>query len=131
MISSSVSLSSTFYGGPGGRATRRCLCDDDDAPIDDDDATIDDDDATIDDGDATIDDGDATIDDGDAIIYQVSNTVITHARAPDRTPHHALIYSTWPCVIKCEEQRNCELKSGRETCGTLSWRGERASGREH
>ena len=51
------------YGGPGGRATRRCLCDDDDATIDDDDATIDDDDATIDDGDATIDDGDATIDD--------------------------------------------------------------------
>ena len=36
------------YGGPGGPATRRCLCDDDDA------------DATIDDGDATIDDDDAT-----------------------------------------------------------------------
>ena len=52
------------YGGPGGRATRRCLCDDDDATIDDDDATIDDGDATIDDGDATIDDDDATIDDG-------------------------------------------------------------------
>ena len=31
-----------IYGGPGGRATRRCLCDDDDATIDDDDATIDD-----------------------------------------------------------------------------------------
>ena len=45
------------YGGPGGRATRRCLCDDDDATIDDDDATIDDGDATIDDDDATIDDG--------------------------------------------------------------------------
>ena len=53
-----------MYGGPGGRATRRCLCDDDDATIDDDDATIDDGDATIDNGDATIDDGDATIDDG-------------------------------------------------------------------
>ena len=39
-----------YYGAPGGRATRRCLCDDDDATIDDDDATIDDDDATIDDG---------------------------------------------------------------------------------
>ena len=37
-----------LYGGPGGRATRRCLCDD----------------------------GNATID--DAIIYQLSNTVITH-----------------------------------------------------
>ena len=49
------------YGGPGGRATRRCLCDDDDATIDDGDATIDDDDATIDDGDATIDDGDDTV----------------------------------------------------------------------
>ena len=46
------------YGGPGGRATRQCLCDDGDATIDDDDATIDDDDATIDDGDATIDDDD-------------------------------------------------------------------------
>ena len=45
------------YGGPGGRATRRCLCDDDDATIDDGDATIDDGDATIDDDDATIDDG--------------------------------------------------------------------------
>ena len=78
------------YGGPGGRATRRCLCDDGDATIGDDDATIDDDDATIDDGvddgEATIDDDDAMIDDGDAIIYQLSNTVITHARAPDRTP---------------------------------------------
>ena len=30
------------YGGPGGRATRRCLRDDDDATIDDDDVTIDD-----------------------------------------------------------------------------------------
>ena len=48
---------SVQYGGPGGRATRRCLCDDDDATIDDDDATIDDGDATIDDDDATIDDG--------------------------------------------------------------------------
>ena len=73
---------------------RRCLCDDDDATIDDDDATIDDDDATI-------DDDDATIDDGDVIIYQLSNTVITHARAR-QTGHHALIRSTWPRVIKCE-----------------------------
>ena len=55
---------SFFYGGPGGRATRRCLCDDDDATIDDGDAMIDDGDATIDDGDATIDNDDATIDDG-------------------------------------------------------------------
>ena len=30
------------YGGPGGRAMRRCPCDDDDATIDDGDATIDD-----------------------------------------------------------------------------------------
>ena len=59
---------SLTYGGPGGRATRRCLCDDYDATIDDDDATIDDGDATIDDGDAAIDDGDATIDDDDAMI---------------------------------------------------------------
>ena len=78
--------SSHTYGGPGGRATRRCPCDDDDATddgdrrwkmavrrwrCDDDDATTDDgdatkDDATTDDGDATIDDHDATIDDGDA-----------------------------------------------------------------
>ena len=29
-----------LYGGPGGRATRRCLCDDGDATIDDDDATM-------------------------------------------------------------------------------------------
>ena len=29
------------YGGPGGRATRRCLCDDDDATIDDGDASDD------------------------------------------------------------------------------------------
>ena len=36
------------YGGPGGRATRRCLCDDGDAMIDDDDASIDDDDASND-----------------------------------------------------------------------------------
>ena len=40
----------TYYRGPGGHATRRCLCDDDDATIDDGDATIDDDDAMIDDG---------------------------------------------------------------------------------
>ena len=72
-----------LYGGPGGRATRRRLCDDDDASIDDDDATI--------------DNGDATIDDGDAIIYQLSNTVITlRAR---RTGHQALIRSTWPRVM--------------------------------
>ena len=84
-LSSSLRLSGS-YGGPGGRATRRCLCDDgdatiddDDASINDDDATIDEDDATIDDGDAkiddddaTTDDGDATIDDGDAIVYQLS-----------------------------------------------------------
>ena len=44
-----------MYGSPGGRATRRCLSDDDDVTIDDDDATIDDDDATIDDGDASDD----------------------------------------------------------------------------
>ena len=50
-----------IYGGPRGRVTRRCLCDDDDATIDDDDATIDNDDATID-GDATIDDDDASDD---------------------------------------------------------------------
>ena len=57
MIALTIPLSSSvIYGGPGGRATRRCLCDDDDAPIDDDDATIDDDDAMIDDDDATIDD---------------------------------------------------------------------------
>ena len=55
-----ISLPFLLYGGPGGRATRRCLCDDDDATIDDGDATIDDDDAIIDDGDATIDDGDAS-----------------------------------------------------------------------
>ena len=58
------SCTTTCYGGPGGRATRRCLCDDDDATIDDGEATIDDGDATIDDGDATIDDDDATIDEG-------------------------------------------------------------------
>ena len=63
------------YGGPGGRATRRCLCDDDEATIDDDDATIDDGDTTIDDGDATIDDGDATIDDGDATIDDDDATI--------------------------------------------------------
>ena len=50
-----------MYGGPGGRATRRCICDDDDTRIDDEDATIDDEDTTIDDEDMTIDD-DATID---------------------------------------------------------------------
>ena len=43
------------YGGPGGRATRRCLCDDSDVTIDNDDATIDDGNATIDDGDASDD----------------------------------------------------------------------------
>ena len=53
-----------MYGGPGGRATRRCLCDNGDATIDDDDALIDDDDAMIDDNDASIDDDDATIDNG-------------------------------------------------------------------
>ena len=64
VFTDAVSLGSHWYGGPGGRATRRCLCDDDDAMIDDGDATIDNDDATIGDGDATVDDGDATIDDG-------------------------------------------------------------------
>ena len=45
------------YGGPGSRATRRCVCDDVDATIYDDDATIDDvdDNATIDEDEATID----------------------------------------------------------------------------
>ena len=52
------------YGGPGGRATRRCLCDDGDATIDDDDTSIDDDDGTT-------DNADVTIDDGDAIIYHI------------------------------------------------------------
>ena len=70
-----------LYGGPGGRAMQRCLCDDGDATIDNDDATIDDDDATID----------------DAIIYQLSNTVITHdicARARDRTHCTAITITT-------------------------------------
>ena len=57
-----------LYGGPGGRATRRCLCGDGDATIDDDDATI--------------DDGDSTIDYGDAIICQLSNI---HASAGSDT----------------------------------------------
>ena len=61
-----------LYGGPGGRATRRCLCDDGDATIDDDDATID-----------------------DAVIYQLSNTVITHdMRAPDQTHCTAITITT-------------------------------------
>ena len=55
-----------LYGGPGGRATRRCLCDDGNATIDDDDATID-----------------------DAIIYQLSNTVLTHDMRVRGTGHTA------------------------------------------
>ena len=48
--SDSTTLGETSYGGPEGRATRRCVCDDNDATIEDGESTIDDDDddATID-----------------------------------------------------------------------------------
>ena len=113
-------LANVLYGGPGGRATRRCLCDDDDATIDDGDATIDDGDATIDDDDATIDDDDATIDDddddatiddddatiydGDANAHSARGTgqyappgARRHAgrHAPNRTPHVHLYTFKW------------------------------------
>ena len=41
------------YGGPGGRAMRRCLCANVDVTVDDVDVTIDDDDVTVDDDDVT------------------------------------------------------------------------------
>ena len=51
-LAKKVSLGSG-YGGPGGRAMRRCLCSNVDVTVDDVDVTIDDDDVTVDDDDVT------------------------------------------------------------------------------
>ena len=77
------------YGGPGGRATRRCQCDDDDA-------TVDDDDATIDDGDST---DDANAHTARSTKQYAASGAHRHAghHAMPPTVHHTYIYAHSSC----------------------------------
>ena len=77
-------LISDSYGGPGGRAMRRCLCANVDVTVDNVDVTVDDDDVhvTVDYDDVTIDDDDVTVDDDDFTRDGLKLHPATPARRP-------------------------------------------------
>ena len=83
-----------MYGGPGGRAMRRCLS-----------ANVD---VTVDDVDVTIDDDDVTVDDDDVTFTRDGLKLHPELRVP-ATPILEYSWGSWPCTrvltSRCRETR--------------------------